>query len=239
MLRDLPLTPDEPRAITATLGPIQTGADNEQLQQVTIDPELSPEYAAHFANTLFWHIDGAHDQTVPCFGGSFRPVRLAPEGGETEFLNAYAAYAGLGEADRALVDGLRVVLSAATSGLSAVPDASDAQLAAWRRRPRAVQPLVWEHDTGRKSLMLGVSVSHVVGMAPADSYDLLCRLRTHMNRPDYVYRHAWRANYLGILDNTATLHPAPPFHPPSPRLLGPVTPKGSEAIRAPGAYSAG
>ena len=208
VFRDLDITQDQQRAITATVGVIRADDGGGELQKVTIDPEESAEYAAYFANTLFWHMDGYHGQTVPCFGGSFRPIRLAPEGGETEFLNAYAAYEGLDESARERIDGLRVVHSALTSGLAGTPDASEDKIAGWAARPTASQPLVWEHETGRKSLMLGVSVSHVEGLHPADSYDLLLRLRTHIGRPDYVYRHEWRPNDLLIWNNTGTMHRA-------------------------------
>jgi len=234
VFRDLDITLVQQREITATLGTIRSDEGGVELQKVTIDERESAEYAAYFANTLFWHMDGYHDQTVPCFGGSFRPVRLASTGGETEFLSAYAAYEGLEENDRNLVDGLRVIHSAMTSGVSANPDATDDQVAAWRSRPRASQPLVWQHESGRKSLMLGVAVSHVEGMHPADSYDLLCRLRNHMARPDYVYRHSWRPNDLIIWNNTGTLHRARPFDPKSGRLLHRFTLDGEEPIRAPG-----
>jgi alpha-ketoglutarate-dependent taurine dioxygenase len=233
VFRDLDITEAEQRAITATIGPIR-----DELQKVTIDREVSPQYAAYFANTYFWHVDGYHGQTVPCFGGSFRPIRLASWGGETEFLNAYAAYDGLEGADRERIDGLRVIHTAATSGLAGTPEASDEQLAAWRSRPGAEQPLVWQHADGRKSLMLGVAVSHVVGMHPSDSYDLLCRLRTHMNRGEYVYRHEWRENDLLIWNNTATLHRARPFDPACGRLMHRFTLEGEEPIRPPGAKPA-
>lgn len=232
VFRDLAITQDEQRAITATLGPIR-----DELQKVTIDPEESPEYSAYFANTYFWHVDGYHGQTVPCFGGSFRPVRLASWGGETEFLNAYAAYEALDPADRALIDSLRVIHTTMTSGLAGTPDASDDQLAAWRSRVGAEQPLVWQHQDGRNSLMLGVAVSHVVGMHPSDSYDLLCRLRVHMNRPEFVYRHEWRENDLVIWNNTGTLHRARPFDPACGRLMHRFTIEGDEPIRAPQAGS--
>ena len=228
VIRDCPLDEAEQHRITARFGPVREG-----LQQVTIDPEVSAEYAAYFANTLFWHMDGYHDQTVPCFGGSFRPVRLAPAGGETEFLNTYAAYAALGADDRALVDGLCVFHSALTSGLAGNPQASDAQIAAWRRRPPARQPLVWQHADGRKSLMLGVAVSHVEGLHPADSYDLLLRLRAHLNRDEFIYRHRWRMDDLVIWNNTGTMHRARPFDPGCGRLLHRFTLEGTEAIRAP------
>ena len=150
VFRDLNITRDQQRAITAHFGPIRADDDGDELQKVTIDPRVSAEYAAYFANTLFWHMDGYHDQTVPCFGGSFRPIRLAPSGGETEFLNTYAAYEGLDERDKALIDGLHVFHTAATSGLAGNPDASDEQLANWRRRLPARQPLVWQD---RKSVV--------------------------------------------------------------------------------------
>lgn len=233
VFRDLDITLDQQRDITATLGTIRSDEAGAELQKVTIDPRESAEYAAYFANTLFWHMDGYHDQTVPCFGGSFRPICLAPTGGETEFLNAYAAYEGLEESDRNLINGLRVIHSATTSGLAGTPDASDEQVAAWRRRPPASQPLVWQHASGRKSLLLGVAVSHVERMHPADSYDLLCRLRHHMTRPEYVYRHNWRLNDLLVWNNTGTMHRARPFDPNSGRLLHRFTLDGEEPIRGP------
>ncbi len=231
VFRDLDVTQDEQRAITATIGRIRADESGDELQKVTIDPAVSAEYAAYFANTLFWHLDGYHGQTVPCFGGSFRPVRLAPDGGETEFLNAYAAYEGLDAETRNLIDGLTVVHSALTAGLSGTPAASAERVADWSSRPTASQPLVWQHDTGRKSLMLGVSVSHVEGMHPADSYDLLLRLRAHMSQPDYVYRHEWRENDLLIWNNTGTMHRARPFDPGCGRLMHRFTIEGEEPIR--------
>lgn len=228
VFRDLNITLDQQRAITATFGPLR-----DELQKVTVDASVSPEYAAYFANTYFWHMDGYHGQTVPCFGGSFRPIRICADDGETEFLNAYAAYDSLDERDRQLADGLWTVSSALTSGLAGNPDASDAQVAAWRRLPPARQPLVWQHASGRKSLMLGVAVSHIDGMHPSDSYDLIARLRAQMTRPEHIYRHQWRENDLVIWNNTGTLHRARPFDPDSGRLLHRFTIEGDEPIRAP------
>lgn len=233
VLRGLEITQDEQRKITATLGTVRSDAARGALQKVTIDPRESPEYAAAFATTFFWHLDGNFTQTVPCFGASLRPARLSASGGETEFLNAYAAYEGLSEGDRRLVDGLSVIHSRLASGLAANPQASPEDVAAWAGVPRAVQPLVWQHETGRKSLMLGGSVSHVAGMHPADSFDLLIRLRAHMSRPEYVYSHSWRPDDLLIWNNTGTLHRARPFDASSGRLLHRFTLEGEEPIRAP------
>lgn len=233
VFRDLSVNAEQQRAITATFGPIQADTGGEEVQKVTIDKAISPEYATYFANTYFWHMDGYHDQVTPCFGGSFRPVRISGDGGETEFLNTYAAYEALDQADRDLIDGLSVVYSGLTVGIAAIPEAEDAQVAAWRKRPRARQPLVWQHRNGRKSLMLGAAVSHVEGLHPPDSYDLLLRLRAHMARDEFVYRHEWREGDLLIWNNTGTMHRARPFDPASGRLLERFTLVGDEPIQAP------
>jgi alpha-ketoglutarate-dependent taurine dioxygenase len=233
VFRDLDITLDEMRAFTATLGPLQaTSADG--LQKVTLDPEESPEYAAHFANTFFWHMDGHYNQTLPCFGATMRPARLPPEGGETEFLNCYAAYEALSETDKALIDRLRVVHTRYASNSAAYPDASEEKATGWRVPPPAIQPLVWAHENGRKSLMLGISASHVEGMHAADSYDLLIRLKAHMAQPQFIYTHAWRMNDLVLWNNTGTMHRVRPFDPDSGRLLERFTIEGDEPIRAVG-----
>ena len=239
VFRDLDITTEQQRSITAMFGRLRTGGGGDGgsagLQKVTLDSRESPEYAAFFPTTFFWHLDGPYGQTVPCFAASLRPARLPPEGGETEFLNAYAAYEDLPAADRDLIDGLRVVHSAQASMSAAIPDAPEAEAARWRQIPRATQPLVWEHASGRKSLMLGGSVSHVEGMHPADSFDLLARLRCHMAQARYVYTHRWRMGDLVVWDNTGTLHRVRPFDPDSGRLLNRFTVEGVEPIRGVGA----
>lgn len=234
VFRDLNITTDQQRAFTATLGRLHEGAD-EGLQKVTIDTSVSPEYAAYFPNTYFWHMDGQYNQTVPCFGATMRPAQLPSEGGATEFLNTYAAYEGLPEEEKAFIDRLRVVHTRYASNSAAYPDATEEQAAGWRLAPPASQPLVWEHESGRKSLMLGISASHVEGMHPADSYDLLLRLKAHMAQPQFVYTHEWRMGDLVVWNNTGTMHRARPFDPRSGRLLNRFTLEGEEAIQGPGA----
>jgi alpha-ketoglutarate-dependent taurine dioxygenase len=232
VFRDLDITSEEQRTFTATLGRLVANV-GDGLQKVTRDAKAAPEYAAHFANTFFWHIDGQYNQTVPCFGATMRPARLPREGGATEFLNTYAAYEDLSETDQELIDRLRVVHTRNASNSAAYPDASAEAAADWRRPPPAIQPLVWAHKNGRKSLMLGISASHIEGMHPADSYDLLGRLRQHMVQPRFVYTHEWRMGDLVVWNNTGTMHRARPFDPAAERLLLRFTMEGEEEICAP------
>jgi alpha-ketoglutarate-dependent taurine dioxygenase len=234
VFRNLDITLDQQRDITATLGQLHVPANGDPLQKVTRDEKESAEYAAFFPATFFWHMDGHYHQTVPCFAASLRPARLAPDGsGQTEFLSTYAAYDGLPEGERQFVDALRVVHSRVATMSRVRPDATEEEAATWRRTPVANQPLVWQHVSGRKSLMLGNSVSYVEGMHPADSNDVLIRLRSHMMNPQYIYTHEWRMNDLVLWDNTGTMHRARPFEPDSRRLLTRFTLDGEEPIRAP------
>ena len=236
VFRDLDITLDQQRAITATLGHLHVPANGDPLQKVTRDEKESAEYAAFFPATFFWHMDGHYHQTVPCFAATLRPARLTAEGdGQTEFLNTYAAYDDLPEDEKRLVDGLSVVHSRVATMSRVRPDATEEEAATWRRTPTATQPLVWQHMSGRKSLMLGNSVSYIEGMHPADSNDVLIRLRSHMMQPQYVYTHEWRMNDLVLWDNTGTMHRARPFDPNSGRLLNRFTLDGEEPICAPAA----
>jgi alpha-ketoglutarate-dependent taurine dioxygenase len=233
IFRELDMTLDQQREFTSTLGRLRNAADGG-LQKVTLDAKESPEYAAFFDTTFFWHMDGAYDQKVPGFAASLRPARLPSEGGQTEFLNAYATYDDLPDDEKRCIDGLRVVHTRLATMSRVMPNATDEEIAGWRRTPAATQPLVWLHESGRKSLMLGNSVSHIEDMHPADSDDLLRRLRSHMSQAQYVYRHEWRMNDLVVWNNTGTMHRARPFDPRSGRLLNRFSLEGEEPIRAPG-----
>ena len=51
----------------------------------------------------------------------------------------------------------------------------DEQIARWRARPTSEFPLVWTHHDGRRSLVIGASCDHVVGMDVDESRVLLDR----------------------------------------------------------------
>jgi alpha-ketoglutarate-dependent taurine dioxygenase len=80
-------------------------------------------------------------------------------------------------------------------------------------------PLVWTHRSGRKSLVLGCTAGHVVGLDRRASTELLVRLREWATQPQFTYRHTWSVGDLVIWDNTGTMHRATPYDPKSGRLL--------------------
>ena len=96
--------------------------------------------------------------------------------------------------------------------------------------PAREQPLVWTHRSGRKSLVIGATAAYVVGLQPADSMDLLVRLRDWTTQPQFVLRHDWNVGDLVMWDNTGTLHRALPYQVDSGRLLHRTMLQGEEPI---------
>ena len=233
--RDVHLTDDQQRAFTRSLGDLRLGTvrkeGEEGMMKVTMDKKVNPEYAEFFPGTFFWHMDGTYDP-VPPFATTLTPRVLSAEGGQTEFANTYAAYDALSADEQAYLESLQVVHTMQAAMFPAVPDAPVSQMQKWFTYPERVHPLVWRHKSGRKSLALSTSASHVVGLHPADSRALLDRLIAHTTQPQFVYRHTWRMGDMLIWDNTGTIHRVRPYDAGSGRELHRFTLNGEEPIAA-------
>ena len=231
--RGIDMDDDQQRAFTKTLGKLRLGSvkkeGEEGLMKVTMDKKENATYAEFFPGTFFWHMDGTYER-IPPFATVLTPRILAPSGGQTEFANNYAAFDDLPELEKAFLETLQVVHTMQASMLPAVPDATDEQIALWRTYPVATYPLVWRHKSGRKSLVLSTSASHIVGMHPAESHALLQRLMMWATQPQYVYQHSWQMNDLLIWDNTGTMHRVLPYDLDCGRRLHRFTLDGEEAV---------
>jgi alpha-ketoglutarate-dependent taurine dioxygenase len=104
------------------------------------------------------------------------------------------------------------------------------QLQAWRNYPTRIHPLVWHHRSGRKSLALSSTVSHVIDMDRAQSEALLHRLMAFATKREYVYQHHWQMNDVLMWNNTGTLHRVLPFDKACGRRLQRVTLLGEEPL---------
>jgi len=195
---------------------------------VTLDPQLN-RAAEYLKGTFFWHIDGTTDD-VPTRGTLLSARSVADQGGDTEFAGTYAAYEALPERERARYRELRVVHSLEASQRLMYPSPSAEQLADWRRRGVKEHPLVWHHASGRRSLVLGATADHVVGMGVEEGRGLLARLLDWATQPQFVYRHRWQVGDLVIWDNRGTMHRALPYAPTSNRIMHRTTLVGDEAI---------
>lgn len=233
--RGIDLDDNQQRAFTRSLGDLRLGSvkkeGEEGLMKVSFDKKESGEYAEFFPGTFFWHMDGTYD-AIPPFATVLTPRVLSPSGGQTEFANNYAAYEDLPEDEKAYLETLQVVHSMQAAMFPSVPDCTPEQFALWCTYPQRTHPLVWRHKSGRKSLVLSTSCSHIVGMHPVDSRALLDRLMAHATQPEYVYRHEWKMGDLLIWDNTGTMHRVRPYDLSCGRRLHRFTLNGEEPVVA-------
>lgn len=212
--RGLDFNEDQQITLTKTLS---NTSQDFAVTKITVDPLENPK-ADYIRGAFFWHIDGTM-LDVPIFASIMSPRRLSETGGQTEFANTYAAYEALSDEDKQLIENLQVVHMFETSQFYIKPEPSYEELKAWQEYTPNTLPLVWTHRSGRKSLVLGSTASHVVGMDKRESTALLTRLRDWATQPQFVYSHEWQLGDLVIWDNTGTMHRATEYPLDSGRLM--------------------
>ena len=235
----LSLTDAEQLAFTDRLGtrlnytrkaPGSGAADDEDVYAVTLDKKINmqPEYVL---GTFFWHIDGVTiNQPLPK-ATLLTARKLSPIGGQTEFASTYAAYENLPETEKEAIENLQVVHRMET-GLRPVFDhVSEEDLARWRGMSEVmVHPLVWTHNSGRKSLVIGTHADSVVGLPIPHGRSLLVRLQEWAAQPAFSYRHPWQEGDLVIWDNCGVMHRVVPYDENSGRRMHRTTIMGEERV---------
>ncbi|OBG33313.1 TauD/TfdA family dioxygenase [Mycolicibacter heraklionensis] len=212
------LTDTEQVAFTETLGTLAPERDGEAVYDVTLDTTVNKQ-ADYLKGSFYWHLDGTMNE-VPILASLLSSKVLpAGGGGDTEFCNTYAAYDDLAEDDKGRIASLRAMHSAWNTLLYYDPEPAFAALRQMMAIGECELPVVWTHRSGRKSLILGCTASHIVGMDHRDSAATLVRLRDWATRPQFVYRHQWSVGDLVMWDNTGTMHRALPYAPDSGRML--------------------
>ena len=224
----LHLTDDEQKALTNALGRLAPEVSGAEVYNISLDPEVNPR-AEYLKGSLFWHIDGTMNK-VPIRASMLTSKVLPTWGGNTEFCNTYAAYEDLPEEEKARLEGLRVMHSAWSSLFYYDPEPSQEKLEDIMALGEIELPLVWTHKSGRKSLVLGCSAHHVVGMNPTGSTRLLNGLRDFATSEPYRYVHEWQVGDTVMWDNTGTMHRARPYDPECGRLLHRTILQGDEPI---------
>lgn len=214
-------TDDEQIAFTKTLGkyaPERTG-DEEQVTKISIDPSVAGPTAEYLKGSLFWHIDGTM-QDVPILASILSCKKPSPEGtGNTGFSNTYAAYEALPQEEKDRIANLKVRHGAWASLFYYAPEPPTAMLRGMQAFGDNTLPLVWTHQSGRKSLVLGNTAHTVVGLDVMESRLLLNELREWATRDEFTYSHKWSKGDLVIWDNTGTMHRAEWYDVASGRLM--------------------
>jgi alpha-ketoglutarate-dependent taurine dioxygenase len=231
VFRDLHLDDASQVAFSKRLGRAEVFGKgvHPEIFRITLDPAKNP-MAAYLRGTFDWHIDGCTDD-VPIMATLLSAHAVADSGGETEFASTYTAFDNLSEEEKERCLSLRVVHSFEAAQRMITPDPSPEELALWRKRPSKEHPLVWTHQSGRHSLVLGATASHVAGMDVEEGRALLAHLLARATEPQWVYRHVWAVGDLVIWDNRGVLHRACPYDAASPRDMHRTTLHGEEPIQ--------
>ena len=233
------LTDAEQLAFTDKLGtrlnynrkaPGSGAADEEDVYAITLDKKINyqPEYVL---GTFFWHIDGVTiDQPLPK-ATLLTARKLSPTGGQTEFASTYAAYENLPEAEKREVEGLKVIHKMEASLRPVFEHLSEEDLARWRGMSKVmVHPLVWKHNSGRRSLVIGTQADSIEGVPIPHGRSMLVRLQEWAAQPDFSYRHYWQEGDLVIWDNCGCMHRVVPYDENSGRRMHRTTIMGEERV---------
>lgn len=232
VFKQLHLTEEEQVLFTNQLGGNATeiGVDGGAIFSISLDKgEHHKSVIEYLKGSLFWHIDGTMNP-VPVRGSILTSKVLPTWGGNTEFANCYAAYDDLPQDVKDRIDNLRVVHAMWVSQLYHCPEPTMEQLLDWQSKGTQELPLVWQHKTGRKSLVLGNTARNVVGQDFEESARTLHGLREHATSDPYHYAHEWEVGDSVMWDNTGTLHRAMPYDPDCGRLLKRTILLGEEAF---------
>lgn len=221
-------TDEEQLKFTDTLGGSVAEMQGSEVFKVTLDGQVGGHAAAYLKASLYWHIDGTMHQQ-PIRASILTAIKLSDEGGDTDFANTAAAYAGLDEKTKAEIADMRVVHSFWRSQLFHTPQPTDEELAEWQSFGEAELPLVCTSKTGRKSLVLGNTAHYIKGLDPRESHRILHGLRNHATSDEYSYTHKWTLGDTVIWNNRTSLHRATPYDASSGRLMHRTILQGGEA----------
>jgi alpha-ketoglutarate-dependent taurine dioxygenase len=199
-----------------------------EITEVSLRPEN--RLAEYIRGAFLWHLDGSMDE-IPSKASVMSCLATAESGGDTEFASTYAAYDDLSEEEKERYGDLRVVHTFEATQRTIYPDPTPEQLADWDTRPARTHPLVWQHQSGRRSLVIGATASHVAGMDREEGRALLDELLTRATAPGRVFRHAWSVGDTVIWDNRGVIHRACLYDSDSPREMHRTTLVGEEPIR--------
>jgi alpha-ketoglutarate-dependent taurine dioxygenase len=166
-----------------------------------------------------WHTDMSYLPEPP-MASTLYALEIPPAGGDTSFVDMYAAFEGLPGPLRARAMGLRVKHDGTynsggyvRSGVTPTEDP--------RAAPGMMHPLVCTHpESGRRMLYLGRRrMAWLEGFGLDESAALLDEIWAAATRKEYVYTHRWAVGDLVMWDNRCTMHRRDPFDAGARRIM--------------------
>ncbi|MDG2001736.1 MAG: TauD/TfdA family dioxygenase [Novosphingobium sp.] len=191
--------------------------ESSEIYQVTLDPEIKMDTQYVYA-TWFWHMDGVTAMQDPPAATLISARNVAGDGGQTEFASTIAAYETLPDKQKAMLGELRASHSV-YAGVRPLLDYSIRPEDWDGTYSKFDHPLVWTHESGRKSLVLGVQMEQIVGMKMIEARAMIQRLMEWATQPDFKYRHNWQEGDLVMWKNLGAMHRVAPYKVDSGRMM--------------------
>jgi alpha-ketoglutarate-dependent taurine dioxygenase len=161
------------------------------------------------ANGPGWHADVTPLINPPAYS-ILRAEVVPPYSGDTQFTNVSAAYQGLSEPIRTLIDGLRAEHRFGSNFNAERSTEKIGDLV--RSKPLAsIHPVVRVHpESGERVIYVNPSFTkHILDVSPRESRHLLDLLFEQVAQPEYTGRFRWAPGSVAFWDNRAALHLAP------------------------------
>lgn len=214
--RDQALTPEQHKAFSQRFGGL---LEVPFIRALNGHPEILPVMRGKEQKTKrnfggLWHTDMSYTEEPPLGSALYARV-IPPYGGDTMWASMYAAYDGLSDKLKEVLQSLRAIHSPARSygaNGAVVNNGDPAHKMDVRTDERASaevsHPVVRVHPaTGRKALYVNRTYTvRFEGMTEEESTPLLDYLFEQAARPEYTCRFRWQAGSLALWDNRCTQH---------------------------------
>jgi taurine dioxygenase len=171
------------------------------------------------AGEAVWHTDMSYIPDPPK-ASMLYALEVPSSGGDTGFVNMYAAYESLPPALKQRIEGLTLKHDGTYNsggylrqGVAAVDDPVNS--------PGAVHPLVCTHpESGRRVLYLGRRRNaYIPGLPLNESEQVLDELWTYASRDEFTWYNQWRVGDLVLWDNRCTMHRRDAFDSDARRIM--------------------
>ncbi len=168
---------------------------------------------------LVWHTDMSYND-LPPRASLLYALEVPPDGGNTGFLNMYAAYDTLSDDLKRAIEGKTCIHDSSRNSAGELRKGFQTTLDP-RHTPGAVHPLVRLHPvTGRKALFLGRRPgAYIHGLPVEESETLLNAVWAHATQDRFAWYQKWRIGDLVMWDNRCVMHRRDAFDESARRLM--------------------
>lgn len=229
--RDQDVSPQEQVAFARRFGPLRKARrsafevrEHTPELSVIVNDRESPPYIDHY------HADGMFRE-APEFASMLKAEQPPAMGGDTIFVSTVAAWNGLSNAMKAMLEGKDALYD--FMRLHSTPEKArnwqgEARAGTMKTRdenPPIEHPLVPRHPvTGERCLYFSESfTAAILGLTKYESEGMHAMLTRHCAKPEFQYRLHWRKGTIAFWDNRASLHYAVADYWPDTRIMHRLT----------------